>query len=312
MISVLLLILKIIGITLLVVLGLILLILLLVLFAPVSYKVWVVHNPKETRVKAKITYLFPLLSATLQYLKKFTCKVRLFGFVLFDSEKPKKEKPQKEKQDKKSKKKSKKKKKKATEEAASETRPQIKTETLPNEESLQGPVEKEETVMSAESEQEDGQEKKQGLIEKIKCKFQKIRETISNSISKIKKLLHQKDEMQRILAKPETKEVFSFAWDTVKRLIKHIGPKKIKGYVAYGADNPATTGQVLGVLSILYARTGKLLEIRPNFEEKQLECDVYLKGKIRLFTLLVIGIKVILHPELKQLIKEVKEIKNIE
>ena len=86
----------------------------------------------------------------------------------------------------------------------------------------------------------------------------------------------------------------------------------MKGYVAYGADNPATTGQVLGILSVLYARTGRLLDIRPNFEEKQLECDVELKGRIQVFTLLVIVVKVVLNKELRQLIKEFQKLKEIE
>ena len=82
--------------------------------------------------------------------------------------------------------------------------------------------------------------------------------------------------------------------------------------MAYGADNPATTGQVLGILSVVYARTGQLLEIRPNFTEKQLETDVLFKGRIQFFTLLVIAIKVALNKEIRQVIKEFKGIKDIE
>ena len=118
--------------------------------------------------------------------------------------------------------------------------------------------------------------------------------------------------MQRILAQPETKKAISFVWEKLKRILKHVLPRKIKGYVAFGADNPATTGQVLGVLSVVYARTGMLLEIRPNFTEKQLECDVELKGRIQVFTLLVIAVKVFLNQELRKLITEFKGLKEIE
>ncbi len=155
-------------------------------------------------------------------------------------------------------------------------------------------------------------EKKPGLFAKIKAKIQKLRETISKTIAKIKKLIHQKEEVQRILGKPETKTAMKFVWSRLGRLLKHILPRRIKGYLAYGADNPATTGQVLGILSVLYARTGQLLEIRPNFTEKQLECDVLIKGRIQVFTLLVIAVKVALNKELRQVIKEFKGIKEIE
>lgn len=305
MIQVLLLILKIIGITILAILGLILLVLALVLFVPVFYRVRIIHNPDRTKVAARASFLFPLLLVTFQYMKKISYKVRIFGFALLDSDKPKKEKKPK-------------KAKKPKKKPAVETVPEAITEQDPEtaehmatepEEQITKP---EEPMVSSTTEQEPEQLKKPGFFEKIKCKIKKIRETISNSIKKMKKLLHQKDEVQRILAKPETKQAISFAWDKLKRLLKHILPRKIKGYVAYGADNPATTGQVLGILSVVYARTGQLLTIRPNFEEKQLECDVELKGRIQVFTLLVIAVKVFLNQELRQLISEFKGLKEIE
>ena len=82
--------------------------------------------------------------------------------------------------------------------------------------------------------------------------------------------------------------------------------------MSFGADDPAATGQILGILSVVYARTGELLIIRPDFTQKRLETDMELKGRIQLFNLLVIAVKVFLNQELKQLITEVKGIKEIE
>ena len=318
MIQVLLLILKIIGITLLSVLGIILLVLAVILFVPVFYRVRVVHNPKETKVTAKVSFLFPLLLVTVEYLKKLSYKLRVFGFAVLNSEKPKKEKIPKEKKTKKVKKNKKKKQllsgereeadedtllpaEPVTEVSSEEKPPEPNPEQTPHTEPKEEP---EETQSS--------QEKKPGLFEKILSKIQKIRETIGNIVKKVRKLFHQKDEIQRILAKPETKKAISYVWAKLKRVLKHILPRKIKGYVAFGADNPATTGQVLGVLSVVYAKTGMLLEIRPNFTEKQLECDVELKGRIQVFTLLVIAVKVFLNQELRQLITDFKGLKEIE
>ena len=307
MIQVILLILKIIGSTILAILGLILLVLALVLFVPVFYRVRIIHNPEKTQVKGRASYLFPLVLVTLEYFKKFSYKVRIFGFAVLDSDKPKKEKKEKPKKEKKPKKKTK---QKTTEEKTTELVP-TESESVPSSATEQSDSIPEEKKPSF-SEQKEEQPEKQSLFEKIKCKIQKIRETISNVIKKVNKLLHQKDEVQRILAQPETKKAFAFAWEELKHLLKHILPRKIKGYVIFGADNPATTGQVLGVISVVYAKTGQLLDIRPNFEEKQLECDVELKGRIQLFTLVVIGVKVLLNKELRQLIKEIKGLKEIE
>ena len=324
MIQILLLILKIIGITLLAVLGLILLLLALVLFVPVFYRVRIIHNPQQTKVTAKVSFLWPAITAAVQYLKKLSYKVRVFGITILDSEKPKKEKAKKEKKpkpDKKKKKKEKKKKKNTVAEQEPQEAVFAPLEQPVSQEKDESAEDKtaenkpsEETVPPEEKNGEQAQtkEKKPGVFAKIKAKIQKLRETIRKIVSKIKKLLHQKDEVQRILGKPETKSALRFAWGKLKRLLKHILPRKIKGYVIYGADNPATTGQALGILSVLYARTGKLLEIRPNFMEKQLECDVLIKGRIQLFTLLLIAAKVALNKELRQVIMEFKGIKDIE
>ncbi|MBP3568305.1 MAG: DUF2953 domain-containing protein [Lachnospiraceae bacterium] len=315
MIQILLLILKIIGITLLVILGLVLLILALVLFVPVFYRVRIVHNPEKTQVNGRVRFLFPVLSVTFQYIKKFTYRVRVFGFSLLDSEKPKKEKKEKENRKENTKKK---KQKKKTQKKKQEAEIAALPEAPEN-----GSKEKEETVQNVAetaSEPMTGSEmagdeepaSKPGFFEKIRVKIQKVRETVSNIINKVKKLLHQKDEVLRILNKPESKLAISFVFNKLKHLLKHILPGKVKGYVAYGADNPATTGQVLGILGIVYARTGQLVEIRPNFEEAQLECDVELRGRVQLFTLLVIAVKVALNQDLRRLITEFKNVKNVE
>lgn len=318
MIQVLLFILKIIGITLLSVLGIVLLVLAVLLFVPIFYKVRIVHNPKETKVMAKVSFLFPLLLVTVEYCKKIFYKLRVFGFAVIDSERPKKEKVPKEKKAKKIKNKEEKKQNSSqpveyVDDEEVFLAPSETVSEVPEAEELQ--VAEPETEPKEEpepAETQTSQEKKPGLFEKIRSKIQKIRETINNIIKKVRKLLHQKDEVRRILAKPETKKAISFVWEKLKRILKHVLPRKIKGYVAFGADNPATTGQVLGVLSVVYARTGMLLEIRPNFTEKQLECDVELKGRIQVFTLLVIAVKVFLNQELRKLITEFKGLKEIE
>lgn len=324
MIQILLLIFKIIGITILAILGLILLVLALVLFVPVFYKVRIIHNPQETKITGKVSFLWPAIVVIVQYFKKLSYKVKLFGISLLDSEKPKKEKTPKKKKEKKPKQKKAKKKKKGKSGNVIETVPEEEIfaplenpGTLPkaepeDEASFENVAEESESFEETTEKPAQDKEKKPGIFAKIKAKIQKLRETISKTIAKIKKLLHQKDEVQRILEKPETKTAMKFVWSKLGRLLKHILPRKIKGYLAYGADNPATTGQVLGILSVLYARTGQLLEIRPNFTEKQLECDVLIKGRIQVFTLLVIAVKVALNKELRQVIKEFKGINEIE
>ena len=337
MIQAILLILKIIGITLLVILGLLLLILALVLFVPVFYRVRVIHNPEKTEVRARVSFLFPLLLVTVQYLKKLFYKVRIFGFPLLDSERPKKEKkPKNKKKTGKGKKpKDLKTDREESEEDGSESpeagqdtgatepgqntespgtvsgQPEQVNQAAGSEESGE-PEQPNQATGQANTEEQPQEAQKPGFFEKIRLKIQKIRETIINILTKIKKLLHQKDEVLRILNEPSGKRAIAYTWDKVKRLVKHILPRKIKGYVKFGADNPATTGQVTGIVSVLYAKTGYLLDFQPNFQEAELECDVEFRGHIQVFTLLLLALKVVLNKEFRKLLKELKHVKDVE
>lgn len=324
MIQVLLLILKIIEIVLASILGLVLFVVLVVLFVPIRYRARVIYNPERLEVTGRVSFLFSLLRVTVRYLEKLTYQGRLFGFVFLDSEKKKEKKT-------KSKKKPKKKKEQSKKE---EIEPQEEVQLL-EEEEQQKPVEEtllEETQEPIEPlveeieeptleelldqmEQEETQtpiKEKIGFFEKLRLKIEQIRDTIDTVIGKIKKIWHQKEEVQRILDKSETKRAISFAWEKIVKILRHILPRKLKGYLIFGSGDPATTGKVLAVLSIVYAKTGPLLDITPNFAEKQLECDLEIEGKIQIIVLVVIAVQIILNKEIRQLMKDMKNLKNVQ
>ena len=191
MIQVILLSLKIIGITVLSLLGLLLLVLALVLFVPIFYRVRIVHNKEKTQVNAKASFLFPLFVVSCQYLKKFTYRIRVVGFSVLDSEKPKKEKKEKKSQKAKKEKVKKKKAGKRSEKDSASEQP-AGTEMIPEQVKPQETENRPPVAETAEPKQENEPEQKTGFFKKLSLKLKKIRETISNIINKIKKLLHQK------------------------------------------------------------------------------------------------------------------------
>lgn len=321
MIQVLLLILKIIGIALLVLLGLVLFIVLVVLFVPIRYRARIIYKPEHLEVTGRVSFLFSLVCVTVRYFEKLTYQGRLFGIVFLDSEKEKKEKkPKSPKKQKKTKKQSKKEEKRIGQEEPqlSEENEQPKPIEQPIEEieEIEEPsleevlkeIEIEETIETEET----ISEAKPSFFEKLRLKFRQTRDTIDTIIGKIKKIWHQKEEAQRILEKPETKQAISFAWSKIIKMLRHILPRNLKGYLIFGSGDPATTGKVLAVLGIVYAKTGPLIDITPNFEEKQLECDLEIRGKIQIIVLVVIALQVILNKEIRQLIQDVKKLKNVE
>ena len=321
MIQVLLLILKIIGIALASILGLVLFVLLLVLFIPIRYRARVIKKPEHLEVTGRVSFLFSFLRVTVRYFEKLTYQGHIFVFKFLDSEKEKKEKRPKRAKKKKTQ-------SKKEESVEQQEEPQLLSENeeqkqeellLETTEKTEEPLEEVEEPTLDEVLDEMMQEEadsvkteKVGFFEKIGLKIEQIKDTIDTTIGKIKRIWHQKEEVERILEKERTKRAISFVLGKVVKILRHILPRKLKGYLIFGSGDPATTGKILAVLGIVYAKTGPLIDITPNFVEKQFECDLEMEGKIQIIVLVVIAVQIILNKEVRQLIEDVKNIKNVE
>jgi len=128
------------------------------------------------------------------------------------------------------------------------------------------------------------------LIHRLKRIFQSFLNFREKSRSLIKFF---KDEMN--------KEGFRFTFSRIRKLLKHILPTKLKASILFGTGDPCSTGQILGLLGILYSFYGDKLQVTPDFENRRLEGWLDARGRIRLITILIIVIKLILDRRFKQL-----------
>lgn len=110
--------------------------------------------------------------------------------------------------------------------------------------------------------------------------------------------------VQDFLGNAENQDTIRLIWRQVRRLIKHILPTKLRGRVKFGFEDPATTGQILTYISPFYGVYAKTLMIEPVFEEKVLEGELHLKGRIRLGTLLWNVVRVFLNKNFRTRLKK--------
>lgn len=304
MLHIILLILKIIGITLLCIIGLILLLTLVVLFVPVRYKAALKYND-DLNLKAKVTWLLHLLSVTVTYPdEKLHFTVKIFGIRIIDNNRPprqKKEKKQKEQP-------------KITETLSNENPINENTgssniQENETEKATQMPDSSNENPSPTDSIDEEGtpNTKKKSIIQKIKDLIQKIRYTIHNICDKIKKIIHNIEYYIDLWHKKQTQAAYKHIKQEIKRLFLHIRPRKLKGYVEFGMENPETTGKILGGVSMFYALYGNNILIVPNFNEKVMNVDLKLNGRIRFVVLLGIGLRLIRDKNLRRLLKLLKQ-----
>ncbi|WP_455718686.1 DUF2953 domain-containing protein [Anaerosporobacter sp.] len=146
-------------------------------------------------------------------------------------------------------------------------------------------------------------------IQRIKEVIRKVREVIRsarNIFSNVKAKIHL---VKDFLEVEDNRKGLGRVYAGIKKILKHILPYKVKGFVRFGLDDPCNTGYLLGVLSLVYPIYANKIQIIPDFQEEVLEGQVDAKGRIRAFTLLIIGIKLILDDNFKKLLKNVKELK---
>lgn len=323
--QVLLFLLKCVGILLLVLLGLVLLAVVTVLLAPIRYrgKLDKKEAPEEIfRADGLISWLNPLLRIRIRYTEqKLHYAVRILGIRLIDSDKPKKEKTKKRK-------KTKRKHRTPsgsvtentdarelpvqiglTERDAADTEPEQRVQEVP----LTAEIPTAEDVPHDRDASED--RKKTSLFSKIKKFYENIKgfpETIKQKVTRVSrtvKLLWDKKEKTIAFFEDELhKTAIGTAWDTIKQVMRHVLPGKIKGYVEFGTGDPESTGKALGVLGILYARYGKGITVVPDFYEKRIVAKLEFKGRIRCVTLLRKGIRLIRDKQVKRFRKNFKKL----
>ena len=99
--------------------------------------------------------------------------------------------------------------------------------------------------------------------------------------------------------------------DNVLHLWRHIKPKLLRIDMTIGFDDPAVTGQVLGVIAAFCGAAGMMPCVTPDFEKRVFESDIEIKGRVTVFVLLKILIKVYFCEELKEFKKSYKSIREV-
>lgn len=282
--------LKIIGISILVILGLLFLLTGIILFVPVCYRIESKGEGtlQSLEVKMNFSWLLHLLSGYVCYKnKKVDWQVRT-AWKKWNASKSKKV-------------------------AKVEIKPQNlkKSEKVQNEKEEKQPekvIEKtkiQKNVISKEKKQQS-EIKNSSFVNKIQQFFRKIKRIICNFCDKIKLLGEKKDKVIEFFEN----ETHQKAWKVVKkeviRIFKYLRPKKIKGRVRFGFSDPYLTGKTLAILSICYPFYANEILVVPDFENDVLEGELNIKGRVRGVYFLVFIFNIFRKKEIRQTYKNMQ------
>lgn len=307
MLGIILLILKIIGIAIAAILGLLLFVVLLVLFVPIRYR-GEVHKRQEIQAEGKVSWLLGVILFRIRYTEQGTkYALRICGFKLFSDEPRKRRRKPKEKI---------KAKKIAVEEAKEIDEKgveEVKNESAPVQLSKGQLPEKNVAEESQEKQViEETAKKKSSIKEKWKdfCeKVKSIKRKIRDMLIMIKGIFHKIGAVKRFIFDYHNRPGFKVIFREVKALLKHIFPTKYKAYIHFGMEDPSQTGQILGAVCAIYPSIISKVSMYPDFEQEILEGDFEGRGRIRIFTVLVMVLRVVMNKEFKIVWNNIKNLK---
>lgn len=303
-------ILKIILWILLAIVGLVLLVLLLVLFAPVTYKIDAEYDGKA-KIRAKIRFL--MVSVALRFNqedKQLENVIRVAGFRIGGgrgSVVPAEdaadiaetlEAPVKDMRD-------------TVEKLAEPVQPDTVIEASESEDVGQADFANEEFDLwnnEDSGDDEDGEEKasKEGFFTRLGILLKKLFEKLSRyspgkladrigesfaAVGKKKRELEKKvDRLKKFWRLSCTVRTRSYLKKYIVSIFRHIAPRRVKGRVHYGFDEPYKTGQITGYLSLMPFAYQKGLSLEPDFYNKVMEANLYIRGRIHLGYILRIAL----------------------
>jgi hypothetical protein len=140
------------------------------------------------------------------------------------------------------------------------------------------------------------------LTDKIKSIIKKTKRKIRAAIRSKDKLKKKIDDIKMIINDEANKEMVRLLYSQLKALFKEIMPVKYKINIHYGCDDPYRTGQLLMYISVFYGLSGINMNITPDFNEKILEGDIYIKGRVRICKLLMIVFRVYRNKRFRELV----------
>lgn len=307
---------KIIGIVLLVLLLVLLVLIVIVLLVPIKYYAKGVISDNEKRASADITWFGKLIKFKFDFLfpEKPMISLRIMWFELLkeDDKKQKKVKVPKElKQIKKKNKKLSKNQKKKKKERKEKYHPAINSALLEAAEAENKGRNEEKTaevkydfVMNDSSLNEDISDYDNGCV--TKNKIDKIIFKIRELYDKITDVINNINYYLDIWEQEDTQGILRESWSALKKILISIKPKAYKLDCIYGFDTPDTTGRVYGYYCMLLPWLGDNIYIEADFDQKIINADGYVKGKITLLTIVVNVLRILFDKRLMPLINKLK------
>lgn len=132
-------------------------------------------------------------------------------------------------------------------------------------------------------------------IDKIKYKLSKLYVKIKRIIYMINDERDQRAVQELIIR--------------VKKLLWHIRPRKFDVNLLLGMDDPASTGEITGIIYSFYPVYTRHLHYTPDFDNKVIKADGTAGGHIQLIFVLIAAARVYFDKDIRRLYNQIQKIR---
>lgn len=181
-------------------------------------------------------------------------------------------------------------------------------------------TEKQQKVTAQKEQPEQRQEPdapKKSILERFFGRIEYLPEKLLNLASRLLEKLEQKiqagrrlkrkwESVKKFFRSKMFREALLHAKKEVLYFLKKAAPKKVTGTVRFGFDDPALTGETLGILGMIYGKLPKDLSVQPDFEQEILRGDVRMKGSFQAVTAAGIALRLFRDQNLRKTIRHFK------
>lgn len=134
----------------------------------------------------------------------------------------------------------------------------------------------------------------------------RLLEKLEQKIQAGRRLKRKWESVKKFFRSRMFREALLHAKKEVLYFLKKAAPKKVIGTVRFGFDDPALTGEALGILGMIYGKLPKDLSIQPDFEQEILRGDVRMKGSFQAVTAAGIALRLFRDQNLRKTIRHFK------
>lgn len=141
------------------------------------------------------------------------------------------------------------------------------------------------------------------LIRNIRNKWEKLKFSFKRICDKLKGIGEFTQEKRAWLEDEKNQASLKLLYRQTKGLLLHLWPRKGRCSLTFGFEDPYTTGQVLQAASLIYPFYHRQLSLYPVFDEKILDGEGRISGRIRLSVILWLALQIFFDKHTRRMLK---------